>query len=169
MNKDYCLSSATSSRASVLSTNSDSPPVTKTTVSSDLLKTLDIITKLSINVLGKDLVVLSCLEILLSVQEPKRNLELAGVLDDGNKLFNLIGSKFSGSLVNIDLGLFADEISESASKTLNFRQTEHNISLSLNVSVQNTKNVLKFSSLHQRRRHGGLLFLQRQCNAIESK
>lgn len=74
----------------MLSTHSDSPPVAKTTVSTDLLETFDIVTKLRVDILGKDLVVLSSLEVLLSVQEPKRNLELAGVLDDGDKLFNFI-------------------------------------------------------------------------------
>ena len=136
----------------MLSTNSDSPPVTKTTVSTDLLQTFNIITKLRVNVLGKDLVVFASLKVLLSVQEPKGNLELAGVLNDSNKLFNLISSKLSGSLIDINFGLFTDEVSESASETLNFCEAEHNISLSFNVSVEDTKNVLEFSSLHQRRR-----------------
>jgi len=133
----------------VLSTNSDSPPVTQTTVSTDFLETLNIITKLGINILGKDLVVFTSLEILLPVQKPKRDLELAGVLDDSHKLFDLISSQFSSSLVGVDLGLFADEVGESASKTLNFSHSENNITLSFNVSVKNTENVLKFSSLHQ--------------------
>jgi hypothetical protein len=136
----------------VLSTDSDSPPVTKTTVSTDLLETLDIITKLSINVLGKDLRVLSGLEILLPIEEPKRDLELTGVLDNSDKLFDLISGKFSSSLVDINFGLFANQVSESASKTLNFSHSKDNITLSLNVCIENTKNVLKFSSLHQRSR-----------------
>jgi hypothetical protein len=139
---------ATSS-ASVLSTDSDSPPVTQTTVSTDLLKTFNVVTKLGIDVLGKHLIVFSCLEILLPIQEPKGDLELTGVLNNGDELFDLISSEFSGSLVDIDLSLLADQISKPASKTLDFCETENDITLSLNVCVENTKNVLKFSSLHQ--------------------
>jgi hypothetical protein len=96
------------SRASVLSTDADSPPVTKTTVSSDLLETLDIVTELGVNVLGKDLRVLSRLEILLPIQEPKWDLELTGVLDDGNKFLDLISGELSSSLIDVNFGLFAN-------------------------------------------------------------
>ena len=133
----------------MLSTDSDSPPVTQTAVGTNFLQTFNIVTKLSIDVLCKDLHVLSGLEILLSVKEPKRDLKLSGVLDNSYNLFDFISGKFTCSLVNIDLGLFADKISESATKTLNFSQSENDISLSLNVSVENTKNVLELSSLDQ--------------------
>ena len=133
----------------MLATDTDSPPVTKTSVSSDLLEALDIVTKLGIDVLSKNLGVLSSLEILLSVEEPKGDLELTGVLDNSNNLFDLISGKLSSSLVNIDFSLFANKIGETTSETLNFGQSENNISLSLNVSVENTENVLELSSLHQ--------------------
>jgi hypothetical protein len=123
--------------------------VTQPAVSADLLKTFNVITEFGINILGEYLVVLSSLEILLSVQEPEWDLELTGVLDDSNELFNLIGRELSSSLVDINFGLFADKISESSPKTLDFCQTENNISLSRNVGIQNTKNVLKLSTLHQ--------------------
>lgn len=132
----------------MLSTDSNSPPVTQTAVSTDFLQTFNIITKLSIDILCKDLDVLSGLEILLSVQEPKRNLKLSGILDNCYKLFDFIGGKFTCSLVYIDLGLFTDQVGESATKTLNFSQSKNNISLTLNVSVKNTKNVLELSSLN---------------------
>lgn len=48
-----CLS--TSSRASVLSTHSDSPPMPQTTVRTNLLQPLNIITQLSVEVLCEDL------------------------------------------------------------------------------------------------------------------
>ena len=142
------LTYATSSRASVLSTDPDTPPMTKTTVSTDLLHPLNIITELSIKVLGKDLLVLSGLEILLPVKKPKGDLELAGVLDNSNELLDLISSKLSSSLGYVYLSLFADEVGKTASKTLNFGKGKYDITLSLNVSIENTKNVLKFGSLH---------------------
>ena len=133
----------------MLSTDSDSPPVTKTAVGTNFLQTFNIVTKLSIDVLCEDLHVFPGLEILLSVKEPKRDLKLSGVLDNCYKLFDFIGGKFSRSLVDIDLSLFADKVGESATKTLNFGHSENNISLTLNVSVENTKNVLELSSLDQ--------------------
>lgn len=103
-----CLMLTAASCASVLSTDADSPPVTETTVSADLLETFDIVTELGVNVLGKDLRVLSRLEILLPIQEPKWDLELTGVLDDGNKLLDLISGELSSSLIDINFGLFAN-------------------------------------------------------------
>jgi hypothetical protein len=122
--------------------------VTKTTVSTDLLQPFDIVTKFSIDVLCKDLHVLSGLEILLPIQEPEWDLELPGVLDDSNEFFDLIGGKFTSTFVDIDFSLLTDQVSETTSKTLNFCKAENNIPLSLDVSVENTKNVLEFSTLH---------------------
>lgn len=139
-----------SSRASVLSTHADTPPVTKTTMGTNLLHPLNIITQLSVEVLGKDLLVLSSLEILLPVKEPKRNLELAGVLNDGNELFDFISGQFSGTFVDINFGLLADKVGETASETLNLSKAEDDVSLALNVSVENTQDVLEFVSLHHR-------------------
>ena len=133
----------------MLSTDSDSPPVTKTTVSTDLLKTFNIITKLSINVLGKYLGVFSSLEILLPIQEPERNLELARVLDDGNQLLDLVRGKFTTSLVDINFSLLADEVSKSTTETLDFCKAKDDITLAFYVRIQDTQNMLKFRSLHQ--------------------
>ncbi len=132
----------------MLSTNTDSPPVPKTTVSTDLLHPLNIITQLSIEVLGENLGVLSGLEILLSIEEPERDLELTGVLDDCNDLFDFISGELSSALVYVDLGLLADKVGETASKTLDFGKSEDNVTLSLNVSIQNTEDVLELGSLH---------------------
>jgi hypothetical protein len=132
----------------VLSAHPDTPPVTKTTVSPDLLHPLNIITKLGIKVLGKDLGVLSGPEVLLPVEEPQGDLELTGVLDDGDELFDLIGGQFTSAFVDINFCLFADEVGETASKTLNFSEAEDDISLALNVSVEDTQDVLKLGSLH---------------------
>mmetsp|Transcript_22592 Transcript_22592/g.48913 ORF Transcript_22592/g.48913 Transcript_22592/m.48913 type:complete len:171 (+) Transcript_22592:132-644(+) len=148
-----------SSRASVLSTHADTPPVTKTAVGTDLLHPLNIITKLSIKVLRKHLGILARLEILLPVEEPKWDFELTGVLDNGNELFNLIGSQLSGTFVDIDFGLLADKISKTTSKTLNFSEAEDNVSLALNVSIEDTQDVLELASLHHRHTHGGNILL----------
>lgn len=143
---------ASAGRACVLTTNSDAPPVPQTTVSTDLLHPFDIITKFGSNALGKDLRVLSGLVILLSVQEPERDFELTGILDDSHNLFNFISGQLTGTLVHVNLGLFTDEIGETTAETVDFGQGKHHIALSLHVCVENTQNVLKFGSLHQRAR-----------------
>ena len=134
----------------MLSTHANSPPVTKTTVSADLLHPLNIITELGIEVLCEHLRVLARLEILLPVEEPKRDFELTGVLDDGNQLFDFISRQFSGAFVDVDLGLLADEIGKSATEALNFSKAEDDVSLALNVGVENTQDVLELTSLHHR-------------------
>jgi len=148
------------SGAGVLSTDTDTPPVTETAMGTDLLHTFNVITKLGIEVLGEDLTVLSGLEILLSIQEPKRDLELTRVLDDSNELFNFISSELSSSLVHINFSLLADKIGETTSNTLDFGEAKNYVPLTLNVSVKNTKNVLKLRSLHKRRHGDGLLLLK---------
>jgi len=76
-----------SSRASVLSPDSDSPPVPQTPVCSDLLHPLNIITQLSIEILCEHLRVFTRLEILLPIQEPQRDLELSGILNNRHNLY----------------------------------------------------------------------------------
>ena len=151
----------------MLSADPHGPPVTKTTVSPDLLHALNVITEFGVDVLGKNVHVLSSLEILLTVEEPKGDLELAGVLDDGHHLFNLIRRELSGPLVDVNLGLFADEVCHTASETLDLGQAKHHVTLSLHVCVENTQNVLKLGSLHQRRRPG--VVYMRRNKAVESR
>ena len=92
----------------MLSTNTNTPPVTKTTMGSNFLETFNIITKFGIHTLRKDLRVLSRFEILLTIQKPKWNFELTRILNNGHELFNFIRRQFSGTLIDIDFGLFAN-------------------------------------------------------------
>jgi hypothetical protein len=139
-------------RTGVLSTNADGPPVPQTAVGADLLQALNVITKLGSNVLRKDLRVFSSLEVLLSVQKPQRDLELTRILNDGHKLLNFIGCELSGALVDVDFGFFADQIGEPTTDATDLCKTKDNVTLALNVGIENTQNVLEFGSLHQRRR-----------------
>jgi hypothetical protein len=134
----------------VLSTNADSPPVTKTAVGTDLLHPLDVIAELGIEVLREHLGILTRLEILLPVEEPKWDLELAGVLDDGDELFDFIGRQFSGALVDVDFGLLTDEIGETTSETLDLSEAEDDVPLALDVGVEDTQDVLELVPLHHR-------------------
>jgi len=87
--------SATTRRLGVLTPNTESPVVSETTVSTDLLQTFKVVTELGVNTVGKDLVVLSVNNIPLPVKEPCWNLELRRVLDDSNNSLKLIRVEFS--------------------------------------------------------------------------
>lgn len=62
----------------------------KTTVGTDLLQPLQIVTELGVDAVGKNLRVLAVDNVLLPVQEPSGNLKLGGVLDDGDQSLELI-------------------------------------------------------------------------------
>jgi hypothetical protein len=81
----------------VLTTDTETPVVTKTTVSADLLQALEIITELGVDTVGENLVVLAIDDIALSVEEPGGNLVLGGVLDDGDDALKLFGGEFTGT------------------------------------------------------------------------
>jgi len=138
----------TASGAGVLATDTDTPPMTQSPVRPDLLHALNVITKLGVKVLCEHLGVFARLEILLPVEEPQRDLELARVLNDGHELLNLIGSHLSRALVHINLRLLAYEVSKTASDSLDLGQAEDNITLPLNIGVQDTKNMLELLRLH---------------------
>lgn len=61
---------ATTSRLGVLTTDTQAPVVSETTVSADLLQALQIVTQLRVDTVRQDLRVLAIDDIALSVQEP---------------------------------------------------------------------------------------------------
>jgi hypothetical protein len=68
----------------VLTTDTQAPVVTQTTVGTDLLQTLQILTQLALHTVGQHLRVLAVDDIALSVQEPRGDLVLGRVLDNGD-------------------------------------------------------------------------------------
>ncbi|MCQ6483210.1 hypothetical protein NPN19_25595, partial [Vibrio parahaemolyticus] len=58
--------------------------MTETTVSADLLQALEIVTELGVDTVGEDLAVLAVDNVALSVEEPRGDLVLGRVLDDGD-------------------------------------------------------------------------------------
>ena len=83
----------------VLSTNTETPIVTKTTMSADLLQAFQIIAKLRVDTVGKDLRVFAVDDIALTIEEPGWNLVLCWVLDDGNDSLELFRCEFTGTLL----------------------------------------------------------------------
>jgi hypothetical protein len=81
----------------VLTANTETPVVTETTVSTDLLKTLKILTHLVVKTVGQDLGVLAINNVLLSVEEPVGDLVLAGILENGDDTLQFFVGKFTSS------------------------------------------------------------------------
>ena len=71
--------------------------MTETTVRTDLLQPLEIVTELRVDTVGENLRVLAVDNVPLPVQEPRRDLELRGVLDDGDETFELIRVKLASA------------------------------------------------------------------------
>ena len=71
-------------------------------------------------------------------------------LHDGDKLLNLLLVEFSGSPAEGDIGLLQAKVGVTTTNTLDGGQGEHDASLSINVGVENTKNVLEVWGNNQR-------------------
>jgi hypothetical protein len=132
--------------------------VSQTTVRANLLQALQVFTQFRVNTIGKDLQVFSINNVLLPVQEPCRDLELSGILDDRHYTLKLIrveftspdipsndipkSEYFNAPLVKINICLFANNIRIPAANTLDFSQSVHDLAFSVNIGVEKTKNVL---------------------------
>ena len=123
-----------SSGLGVLATDTEAPVVTETTVSTDLLQALQIITELGVNTVGENLAVFAIDDIALTIEEPGWDLVLGGVLDDGDDTLELFGGEFTSAvyvstiahtrpdlsipLLQVDIGLLADQVGVPAANTL---------------------------------------------------
>jgi hypothetical protein len=85
-----------SSRLRVLSTNAEAPVVTETTMSTDLLQTLEIVTELGVDTVGENLGVLAIDDIALTIEEPGRDFILSRVLDDGDNSLEFFRGELTG-------------------------------------------------------------------------
>ena len=147
----------------MLTSHSGLPEVSETSVESHLLHSLEILahhTVQQVRVLVRRLAVL---DVLRSVQEPQRDLELLGVGDDRDDLGDLLLGQLTRALVHIDVALLADQVGESSTNTLkrtricqlaklrsylDSSQSEHDLMLTINVRIANTKDVLEVRRLH---------------------
>ena len=160
----------------VLSTDTESVVMPQTSVALDLLQALEILTELGVDTVSKDLGVLAIDDVALPVKEPSWDLVLCWVLDDGDDSLELFGGKFTGTivekainqswcfhtmsessweylpLVEINIGLLADQVGVASSDTLDLGQGVHDLLFTLNVGVEETKDELKVRLLaaHER-------------------
>merc|ERR1712014_460392 len=145
--------STTTSCLGMLTTYTEAPVVTETTMGTDLLQTLKILTEFVVQSVGKNLRVLSIDNVLLSVEEPVRDFVLAWVGDDGDELLGLFFSKLTSTLVHVNIGLLTADNSKTATDTLDGSQSKRNFASSIDVRVHHTKNVQKL--LRNDQRHDG--------------
>ena len=86
----------------VLAPHTEAPIVTETTVRTDLLQPLQIVTEFRVNGVRENLAVLAVNDVPLPVQEPCRDLELGGVLDNGDKALELVGVELTSTMQRQD-------------------------------------------------------------------
>ena len=113
----------------------------------DLLQTFKIITVLGIKDVRDNLRGLAIDNILLSVEEPSRNLVLSRVLENGDNTFQFFRRKLTSSLGQIDIGLLTGNVGETTTNTLDRGQSNLDLDTTVNVSVEKTDNVLEMISL----------------------
>ena len=71
-------------------------------------------------------------------------------LHDGDELLNLFLVEFSSSPGQRDVSLLETQVGVTTTNTLDGGEGEHDAGLSINVGVENTKNVLEVGWNHQR-------------------
>jgi hypothetical protein len=137
----------------MLTSNAETPVVTETTMSPDLLQSFQIFTQLALHAVGQNLRVLAVDNVSLSVEEPRWDLVLCRVLDDGDDSLEFFRGDFTSAvkvalvpslvrpkanvdpipLVQVDIGLFADQVGVAATDTLDPGQGVHDFLLAIDV------------------------------------
>lgn len=127
-------------------------------MSTDLLQALEIVTEFGVDTVGENLRVFTIDDIALTIEEPGWDLVLGGVLDDGDNSLEFFRGELTGTLVEINIGLLANQVAVSTSNTLYLGQGVHDLLLSFNVCIEQTQNVLEVRLLAGDERHDGQQF-----------
>lgn len=89
--------STTAGGLGVLTTHTQTPVVAQTTVGTDTLETLEILTGLAVQRVRHNLRVLAVRNVALSVKEPCRDLVLRRGLEDGHDAFEFFRGEFTSA------------------------------------------------------------------------
>eukprot|EP00448_Togula_jolla_P006382 CAMPEP_0170595904 /NCGR_PEP_ID=MMETSP0224-20130122/14816_1 /TAXON_ID=285029 /ORGANISM="Togula jolla, Strain CCCM 725" /LENGTH=158 /DNA_ID=CAMNT_0010920127 /DNA_START=84 /DNA_END=561 /DNA_ORIENTATION=+ len=133
----------TASSLRVLPTNTDAPVVAETTVEPDALHALKVLAETLVQEVGILLARLPVLDVTLTIEHPRGNLELQRVADHGHHFIDLVRRELSCALVQIDVALLADNVRETATNTLDGGEGVHYLLAAVNVGVAHTQNVLE--------------------------
>lgn len=121
--------------------------MTETTVESNLLHPLQILSQLVIQVVGQELRVLAVLDVLLTIEKVLGDVVLQGILHDRDDTLHLFSSELTSTLAQVNLGTLANDARETTTNTRDGSQGILNLLLTINVGVQNTEDVLKSCGL----------------------
>lgn len=141
------LSSSSTGSLGVLTSNTQTPEMSDTTVSSDLLQSFQIVSQLGFDTVGQSVVVLTIVNVSLTVQKPGWDLVLSWVLHDLDNSFQFFLGQLTSSLVQIDISLLTDQVGVTTTNTLNGGQGVNDLDVTINVSVQQTALLLLVTSL----------------------
>lgn len=128
----------TGSGLGVLTSDLQAPEVSDTSVRSDLLQSLQVISQLRLQTVSKNVDVLTGDLVLLSVQEPSWDLVLTWVLHDGDDSLQLFLGQLTGTLVQVNVSLLTDQVRVSSTDTSNLGQGVHDLDSTIDVGVQQT-------------------------------
>ena len=80
-----------------MTTDTETPVVSETSVGTDLLQSLEIVTELAVHTVCEDLEVLAVDNVALTIEEPGWDLVLGWVLDDGDDALEFFRGKLAGA------------------------------------------------------------------------
>lgn len=145
--------SVTAGGLGVLTTGPKSPVVPETPVEAHLLHALKVLTKARIQHVGSVVQVLSFLVVLLSVEEPRRDHDICRRADDGDDLVDFIVGEFTSPFANINTRNLANNGGHTAPDTSDCRKRDCHFLPSINVGVEDTKDVLELVGSCDLNRH----------------
>ena len=136
--------SASTGRLGSLSSNLDTPVVSKTSVILGLSHSLEIFSETSVQGVGDKLTPGSVLWILLSVQKPLWDVVLGWSSDDVGDNLDLVFNELAGSLLNVNLSDLEAKDSESSTDTFDLSETEWSLLFTVDVCVLHSQDVSEF-------------------------
>ena len=135
----------------VLTTDTDTPVVTETSVDACFFQSFKIVTKFGVKGSGDEMGTFTSGKIFLVVQHPAGYFKGGWVGDHGNHGFCFVFGQFTGTFVGINFSFFQDDVSESTTDTWDFSDGVQDFGVTVNVGIEDTEDVLEFFGLHKRR------------------
>lgn len=109
----------------------------------NLLQAFQILTQFVVEAVGDDLGRLAVFDVTLPVEEPRGDFVLKGIGHDGDESLDFVLGQLARPLPHVDVGLLANKISVPPANALDGREGVHDLSSTIQVGVQHSKNVLE--------------------------
>ena len=138
-------SSASTGGLRSLTSDSDTPEVSETSMLLDFSHSLEILSQHGIELVRNKLAVLAVSWIVLSVEEPLWNVVVGWASNDIADLLDFFVSDLASSLIDVDLSNLKSKERESSSDTSDLSEAEWGLLFTVQVGVLNTKNVFEFT------------------------